>query len=48
MLKKVKHIIVSLLTYLINYLFSTGVFPDALKSACLTAVYKSGDKNDTK
>ena len=45
-LKKVKDILVHPLTQLINYSFSTGVFPDALKIACVTPVYKSGDKTD--
>ena len=42
-LKRVKDIIVSPLTQLIYYSFSTVVFPDVLKIACVTPVYKSGE-----
>ena len=45
--KRVKDIIVSPLTQLINYSFFTWVFPDVLKIACVTPVYKSVDKTDT-
>ena len=34
------------LTYLINLSFSTGAFPDKLKTACVIPIYKSGDKSE--
>ena len=34
------------LTYLINLSFSTGIFPDKLKTACVIPLYKSGDKSE--
>lgn len=43
-LKKIKPNILSILVYLINLSFQNGQFPDSLKQAIITPIFKSGDK----
>ena len=45
-LKMSQHIIAKPLVYLINFSFSTGVFPDLLKIANIIPVLKKGDEQD--
>lgn len=45
-LKQANTLLVPLLTHLTNLCFREGVFPDALKLAIISPVYKSGDKGD--
>ena len=42
-LKNVKHILASPIAYLINDSFQSGIFPDSLKIACITPIFKQGD-----
>ena len=46
LLKEIKHSIIRPLTLLINQSLHTGVFPDALKIAKITPVYKNNDKSN--
>lgn len=43
-IKRCKHVIAPCLAELINLSFSTGVYPDALKVAKVTPIYKNGEK----
>ncbi|CAF4853482.1 unnamed protein product [Pieris macdunnoughi] len=43
-LKRYHQIIVPPLTYIVNLIFSTGVFPDQLKLADIVPIFKSGDR----
>ena len=45
-LKLARPIVVPMITYLFNLCFECGVFPDVLKKAIITPVYKSGDRDD--
>ena len=44
--KKIFYIIEPILLYIFNLTFSTGTFPDAMKIARVTPIFKSGDKLD--
>lgn len=44
-LKLAKNEIVPVLTHIINQCFAVGVFPDSLKKAIVTPVFKSGDRD---
>ena len=43
MLKSAKHVLASPITRLINNSFETGIFPDILKIAVITPIFKTGD-----
>ena len=43
MLKNVKHVLADPITQLINNSFETGIFPDILKIAIITPIYKNGN-----
>ena len=43
--KEVSNVLSPLIVNLVNRCFLTGVFPDTLKIACVTPIYKKGDKN---
>jgi len=45
-LKNVRDIVSSPLAHLINLSITTGIFPDDLKKACITPIFKSGDKSE--
>ena len=45
LLKEVKHEIVEPLTYVINQSLACGIFPDHLKIAKITPIYKKGNKS---
>ena len=44
--KKVSHLLIIPLSKLINLCFMNGIFPDELKIARITPVFKKGDKSD--
>jgi hypothetical protein len=44
-LKSCKHVIISPLTYKINRLLATGIFPDRLRFSEIKPIYKNSDKN---
>ena len=46
LLKLTKDIISPPLAELINYSFFSGQFPDTLKIACVTPIFKAGDKEE--
>ena len=46
MLKSVRELIVGPLTKIFNECVNVGYFPDALKLACVTPIFKKGDVND--
>lgn len=46
LLKTIKDLILIPLTNLINECLRTGVFPDALKVACVIPIFKKGNKDD--
>ena len=45
-LKHLRSLIAPVLTRLVNYSFIDGLFPDFLKTASVTPIYKSGIKTD--
>ena len=45
LLKEIKHEIVEPLTYVINQSLACGIFPDHLKIANITPIYKKGNKS---
>jgi len=46
--KKIAHVVCIPVTYLINQMFSTAVFPSIFKTAEITPVFKKGDRNEIK
>ena len=46
LLKPAGNSIIELFTYLFNLVLSTGIFPDDMKLAKVTPIYKSGSKTD--
>ena len=48
MIKDIKHVLSNVLADLINRSFEEGVFPQCLKSAIITPIFKEGDKEEIK
>jgi len=47
LLKKVRDLLSSPIAFLINKSFASGYFPDELKKACVTPIFKAGDTSIT-